>query len=100
MCIRDRVITLQNDGTKPVPINVKATMKSDNGYLGLTLDDRFYQIGHPEEVDGKKYEVNVTLFDDHMWKDRGWLLNQMCIRDSKRTDLGSEESVRKTEADR
>ncbi len=71
-----KVITLQNDGTKPVPINVKATMKSDNGYLGLTLDDRFYQIGHQEEVDGKKYEVNVTLFDDHMWKDRGWLLNQ------------------------
>lgn len=69
-------VTLQNDGTKATPINVKATMQSDNGYIGLTLDDRFYQIGHPEEVDGNDYQVNVTLFDDHLWQDKGWKVNQ------------------------
>ena len=51
-------------------------MKSENGYLGLTLDDRFYQIGHPEEVDGVSYEASVRLFDDHLYKDCGWALNQ------------------------
>ena len=69
-------IALKNNGTESVPVNVKATMKSDNGYLGLTLDDRFYQIGHPEEVDGNDYQVNVTLFDDHLWQDKGWKVNQ------------------------
>lgn len=69
-------ITLKNNGTEFVPVNVKATMKSDNGYIGLTLDDRFYQIGHPEEVDGNDYQVNMTLFDDHLWQDRGWKVNQ------------------------
>lgn len=59
-------ITLKNDGTKAVPINVAALMKSENGYLGLTLDDRFYQIGHPEEVDGVSYEASDRLFDDHL----------------------------------
>ena len=69
-------ITLKNDGTKAVPINVTALMKSENGYLGLTLDDRFYQIGHPEEVDGVSYEASDRLFDDHLYKDCGWALNQ------------------------
>ena len=69
-------ITLENNGSKPVPINIKITMKSDNGYIAFTLGDRFYQIGKPEEVDGKHYEESVKLFDDHLYEDKGWLLNQ------------------------
>lgn len=69
-------ITLENKGTKSVPINVKAVMTSDNGYLGFTLDDRFYQIGDPEEVDGEQFETTELLFDDHLTEDRGWILNQ------------------------
>lgn len=69
-------ITLQNNGSKSVPINIKATMKSDNGYIAFTLGDRFYQIGKPEEVDGKHYEESVKLFDDHLYEDKGWLVNQ------------------------
>jgi len=72
----ESTITLINNGTKPTPVSVKATMKSDNGYVGFTLDDRFYQVGKPEEVDGETYEETVLLFDDHMTVDRGWLLNQ------------------------
>ena len=69
-------ITLSNSGTKAVPINLDIKMLSDNGYIGLTLDDRFYQIGKPEEVDGVTHDLTVLLFDDHLWEDKGWLLNQ------------------------
>ena len=69
-------ITLENNGTESVPINIKATMNSDNGYIAFTLGDRFYQIGKPEEVDGKHYEESVKLFDDHLYEDKGWLVNQ------------------------
>lgn len=71
----ESTITLVNNGTKPTPVNVKAKMKSENGYLGLTLDDHFYQVGNPEEVDGEYKEHTVLLFDDHLYKDKGWLLN-------------------------
>ncbi len=69
-------ITLSNAGTKAVPVSLKIKMKSDNGYIGLTLDDRFYQIGKPEEVDGVTHDETVMLFDDHLWEDKGWLVNQ------------------------
>lgn len=69
-------ITLENNGSKPVPISIKATMKSDNGYIGFTLDDRFYQVGKPEEVDGEQYDMTEKLFDDHLYEDKGWLVNQ------------------------
>ena len=69
-------ITLENNGTESVPINIKTTMKSDNGYIAFTLGDRFYQIGKPEEADGKHYEESVKLFDDHLYEDNGWLVNQ------------------------
>lgn len=69
-------IVLQNNGSKPCVVNVKATMKSDNGYIGFTLDDRFYQIGNPEEVDGYDYQKTEKLFDDHLYEDKGWLVNQ------------------------
>ena len=69
-------IVLQNNGSKACIVNIKAKMKSDNGYIGFTLDDRFYQIGKPEEVDGEHYEETVKLFDDHLYQDMGWLVNQ------------------------
>lgn len=72
-------ITLENNGTESVPINIKTTMKSDNGYIAFTLGDRFYQIGKPEEADGKHYEESVKLFDDHLYEDKGWLVNQGII---------------------
>lgn len=69
-------ITLTNNGTMPSPVNINTTMKSDNGYIGYSLGDRFYQIGNPGEVDGVEYETTELLFDDHFTKNRGWLLNQ------------------------
>ena len=57
-------ITLLNEGTADVPIDVEVVMNSDNGYIGLTLADRFYQVGNPEEVDKEEYEGSVTVFSD------------------------------------
>ena len=71
----ESTITLTNRGTETTPIDVRAKMLSDNGYLGLVLDDRFYQIGNPGEVDGETKEKTVKLFDDHFTQDRGWVLN-------------------------
>lgn len=69
-------ITVNNRGTKPVPISATAKMKSDNGYFALVLDDRYWQIGKPEEVDGTTEEMSVTLFDDHLNVNRGWAVNK------------------------
>lgn len=69
-------VALENNGTKVIPISVKATMKSDNGYLGLTLGDRFYQVGDPGEVDEVEKEKSEKLFDTHFTSADGWLLNQ------------------------
>ena len=69
-------IVLVNEGTKSVPINIKAKMNSENGFLGFILEERFYQIGDPGEVDGETYEQSDMLFDDHLTSDKGWLVNQ------------------------
>lgn len=73
---RGQTVVLQNDGNCSTVVNAKVTMRSDNGYIGLTLNDRFYQIGKPEEVDGQHYEMTEMLFDDHLYEDKGWLVNQ------------------------
>lgn len=68
-------ITVINEGTESVPISVEATMKSDNGYFALVLDDKYWQIGNSEEVDGTTTEMSVKLFDDHLNINRGWSVN-------------------------
>ena len=73
---RGRTVVLQNDGNCSTVVDVSINMLSDNGYVGLTLGDRFYQIGKPEEVDGNRYEKTEMLFDDHLYEDKGWLVNQ------------------------
>lgn len=70
-----KTITVENNGTEAVPISFDVIMKSDNGYFALVLDDRYYQIGHTEEVDGETYDESIQLFDDHFNIDRGWRQN-------------------------
>lgn len=57
-------ITVENEGTKAVPVSVKVTMKSDNGYLGMSLNDHYYQVGNPEEPDIEESEGTILLFND------------------------------------
>lgn len=57
-------VTLENTGTESVPVSVKVTMKSDNGYLGMSLGDHYYQVGNPEEPDIEESEGTILLFND------------------------------------
>lgn len=57
-------VTLENTGTESVPVSVKVTMKSDNGYLGMSLEDHYYQVGNPEEPDIEESEGTILLFND------------------------------------
>lgn len=54
-------ITFTNNGTDSTPVTVTAKMKSDNGFLGLALNGRAYQVGNPTEVDGTHYDKSETL---------------------------------------
>ncbi len=55
-------IELTNNGTVPTPLHVTAEMLSDNGFLGLTLDDNQpYQVGNPDEIDGVTYDNSQML---------------------------------------
>ncbi|MGV3235329.1 distal tail protein Dit [Latilactobacillus curvatus] len=45
-------INFKNAGTDTTPVTVTAKMKSDNGFLGLALNGRAYQVGVPNQVDG------------------------------------------------
>lgn len=47
-----KTITFKNNGTDITPVNVSLKMLSDNGFVGLALNGRYYQIGNPTEVDG------------------------------------------------
>lgn len=47
-----KTITFTNNGTDKTPVNVTLKMLSDNGFVGLALNGRYYQIGNPTEVDG------------------------------------------------
>ncbi|MBU5341307.1 distal tail protein Dit [Caldifermentibacillus hisashii] len=70
-------IVVDNPGTEPMLLEMEATFNSDNGFLGLENDDRstLALFGTVEEVDGYHYETSELLFDDHLTKDKGWILN-------------------------
>lgn len=70
-------IVVNNPGTEPMLLEMEATFYSDNGFLGLENDDRstLALFGNVEEVDGYHYETSDLLFDDHLPKDKGWVLN-------------------------
>lgn len=70
-------IIVDNPGTEPMLLEMEATFYSDNGFLGLENDDRstLALFGNVEEVDGYHYETSDLLFDDHLTKDKGWILN-------------------------
>ena len=54
-------ITVTNSGTVPVPVKVTSKFSSDDGFLGLTLNGRYYQVGNTKEVNGKTYDDSQML---------------------------------------
>lgn len=70
-------ISIINDGTTECVLSADIEMTSTSGFVALTANDRYIQIGNPEEVDGViTSKTSVKLFDDNFTDDRGWLLNQ------------------------
>lgn len=59
-----KTIEFVNEGTDATPIKVTAKMKSDNGFLGLSLNGRYYQVGKPEEVNGVQLPPSQQLVSD------------------------------------
>lgn len=57
-------ISFTNNGTDSTPVKVTTEMTSQNGFLGLTLDGRYYQIGNPTEVDGVQLPPSEMIVPD------------------------------------
>jgi predicted phage tail component-like protein len=54
-------ITVTNSGTVPVPVKVTSQFSSDDGFLGLALNGRYYQVGNTKEVNGITYDDSQML---------------------------------------
>ena len=55
-------MNIVNDGPLPVAARFEVTNHEDNGFLGITSNDRSVLIGNPNEIDGGKVEKSETLF--------------------------------------
>lgn len=70
-------ILINNPGSETIDLELSATFKSDNGFLGLESDKSSVRalFGEMEEIDGFDYQVSEKLFDDHFNVSPGWELN-------------------------
>lgn len=72
-------ITFTNNGTDSTPVKVTTEMTSQNGFLGLTLNGRYYQIGNPTEVDGVQLPPSEMIVPDGVAIfGKGQLNNKSC----------------------
>ena len=74
-------ITVINPGTEPMELDLTAEFGSDNGFLLIESEDRTIRalFGDVTEVNKTAYAQSERLFDDHMFVDRGWSLNNGVI---------------------
>lgn len=74
-------IVINNPGSEPIDLDLLANFTSDNGFLGLESESGSVRalFGNMEEVDGYDYQISEKLFNDHLFKDRGWVLNNGVI---------------------
>lgn len=72
-------ILFDNNSNASTPVNVRVKMKSDNGFLGLSLNGAYYQVGIPEQVDGVQLPPSeMTVPDGAMIFDRGRINDKKC----------------------
>lgn len=59
----DGILTavVENEGTRPVPVDYEITMNSDNGYVGIVSANGAMQYGYVEESDGETKQRDETL---------------------------------------
>lgn len=70
-------IIVNNLGFEDIDLELEATFTSDNGFLGIENETGSVKalFGNMAEVDGFDYQVSEVLFDDHLYIDQGWTLN-------------------------
>ena len=59
-------ILFNNNSNTSTPVTITAKMRSDNGFLGLALNGRAYQVGNPTEVNGVHYDKSEILIPGDM----------------------------------
>jgi predicted phage tail component-like protein len=71
------VITIDNPGTEPMELDLRAEFFSDNGFFGIENDtgESRALFGDMDEVDGFTYEASEMLFNDHLYTNQGWTAN-------------------------
>lgn len=61
-------IEVTNEGTAPTFLDVRAEMLSDNGFIGIVTDDRYFQQGNPYENDLANGTRSETLLNANHWQ--------------------------------
>ena len=61
-------IEVTNEGTAPTFLDVRAEMLSDNGFIGVVTDDRYFQQGNPYENDLASGTRSETLLNANHWE--------------------------------
>lgn len=61
-------IEVTNEGTAPTFLDVRAEMLSDNGFIGVVTDDRYFQQGNPYENDLASGTRSETLLNANHWQ--------------------------------
>lgn len=61
-------IEVTNEGTAPTFLDVRAEMLSDNGFIGVVTDDRYFQQGNPYENDLASRTRSETLLNANHWQ--------------------------------
>ena len=61
-------IEVTNEGTAPTFLDVRAEMLSDNGFIGVVIDDRYFQQGNPYENDLASGTRSETLLNANHWQ--------------------------------
>ena len=81
-------IEVNNEGTAPTFLDVRAEMLSDNGYIGVVTEDRYFQQGNPYEIDSASGARSETLLNANHWENGTTTISGVAPRVNSNAYLG------------
>ena len=81
-------IEVNNEGTAPTFLDVRAEMLSDNGYIGVVTEDRYFQQGNPYEVNLASGARSETLLNAEHWENGTTTISGVVPRVNNNAYLG------------
>ena len=81
-------IEVNNEGTAPTFLDVRAEMLSDNGYIGVVTEDRYFQQGNPYEVNTASGARSETLLNAEHWENGTTTISGVVPRVNNNAYLG------------